>query len=245
VRPIPYDELAVLTHTDASGPLQAVDPGKPQAGQLIGMCQSGINDGGISDWTPLWWKSGKLKRATESTLGSEVQSMSRGAKEMLWIQAMLLEIKYGTEAAAVAAESKKVQATICIDAKSAYDNANSHGVLMTDKENSLDMVITKQTLQKGSMVVRWIPRTLMLADGLTKDDGVASDRLRAILREGRYRIGEEQEALDRNRAEKERRLERGKKRLQEKQERDAAEKKKEGDEAKTKPKKEEKESTGQ
>ncbi len=50
----------------------------------------------------------------------------------------------------------------------------------------------------------------MIADGLTKDDGTAADRLRAVLRGGLYRIGNEAEALERNRKEKDLRIERGK-----------------------------------
>ncbi len=83
---------------------------------------------------------------------------------------------------------------------------------MKDKENTIDIIIAKQTAQQSNATVRWIPRTLVVADGLTKGDGVAADRLRAVTRRGWYRIGDEQGALQRNKEEKERRLARGKER---------------------------------
>ena len=41
-----------------------------------------------------------------------------------------------------------LKTVICIDAKSSYDNANGPGVAMTDKENTIDMIIAKQTAKK-------------------------------------------------------------------------------------------------
>ena len=52
----------------------------------------------------------------------------------------------------------------------------------------------------------------MVADGLTKDDGPASDVIRVTMRHSMYKIGSEEEALERNREEKERRLARGRER---------------------------------
>ncbi len=58
----------------------------------------------------------------------------------------------------------------------------------------------------------------MVADGLTKDDGAAADVIRSAMRHGCYKIGNEEEALKRNREEKDRRLARGAERQRKAQE---------------------------
>ena len=83
---------------------------------------------------------------------------------------------------------------------------------MNDKENAVDMLIGRRLMKRMRTSLRWIPRTLMLADGLTKDDGPASDVLRSAMRHAVYKIGDEEEALQKNRDEKERRLARGRER---------------------------------
>ena len=46
--PIPLRKLALLTHTDASGPKQALEKGKPQAGQIVGFCETGIDSDDVA-----------------------------------------------------------------------------------------------------------------------------------------------------------------------------------------------------
>ena len=152
-----------------------------------------------------------------------MQSLSLAMKEMLWIRNIMLEVLHQVDVADCDEYSKLLKTVACIDAKSAYDNATSVAVHnMHDRESALDMIITKRLRSRLGCSLRWVPRVLMVADGLTKDDGPAADKIRLHMASGLYLIGKESDAIARSKAEKERRVARGKAR-------DAANKKTEAD----------------
>lgn len=105
------------------------------------------------------------------------------------------------------------------DCKSAYDALNGVAVTaVADKTTALDSLVVRQVLARAGITVRWVPGGLQLADALTKDQATACDLLRSSIKGGTYTIADEIQTLQRRAEEKQRRLEKGRKRAQEAEE---------------------------
>jgi len=84
-----------------------------------------------------------------------------------------------------------------IDAKSVYDHLRSMnpGSGCDDRRTGLDCIVAQECLKRIHCTLRWGPGAVQLADCLTKDCGDAADTWRGFLREGRYKLASESEAL--------------------------------------------------
>lgn len=102
------------------------------------------------------------------------------------------------------------------DCKSAYDHL--HGVStpdsIEDTVSSIDVVQLRDRMSRTGGKLRWAPSGLQGADGLTKNNGVAADCTRTLLRRGVVQLCDEEETLSARAKEKELRLERGKQRAE-------------------------------
>ena len=102
------------------------------------------------------------------------------------------------------------------DCKSVFDALRGTSVAtLSDRGVALDMLVARQLIESMGLSVRWVPAALQAADGLTKDTASGSDSLRALMRDGVYPTGAEEEALRRRAEEKEARLDRGRRRHEE------------------------------
>ncbi|CAE8643680.1 unnamed protein product, partial [Polarella glacialis] len=76
ILPIPLDKLRLSLHTDAS--FQNAVKGGTQAGYIVGVTDDKLARGELAPWSPLTWKSYRLKRVVGSTLAGETQSLIDG-----------------------------------------------------------------------------------------------------------------------------------------------------------------------
>lgn len=210
VLPIPLDSLELVMRSDAS--LGNAAGLKTQAGYVIACTDSRLNQGTEAPYSPLFWKSFKLRRAVGSTLGAEGQALREGLGHMMYFKRMLAE---ATDPDTPFTEVfQETTSTAVTDAKSVYDclKSPSPPSHLNDKFCALDMIIIREAARRANVKLRWGPSALQPADGLTKQTPEAGDTLRGVLREGKYTLASEEEALARRAREKERRAQLGQER---------------------------------
>jgi hypothetical protein len=209
--PVALPDLALFGHTDAAFGNAA--RGGTQGGYIIGAGDRRIVDGTPGTWSPLTWRSGRLKRVTSSTLAAEGQSALQCARELDWVKLVLLEFVFGGAAIHDKTKYLKLLAplTEITDCKSLYDQVTAPTLASgRDKENMQDALMLRSLLARTQGSFRWAPGLRQLADALTKDQADCSDTLRSALRLSTFNLGDEATALEERAAEKGRRLERGK-----------------------------------
>ena len=140
--------------------------------------------------SPLRWRSFKLERHTQSTLGSELMSLSRGMAECDWLRAMMAEAWFENYELERGKEHHEK-----FDNKPIYDHTQGDGIVVRDKRMAIDMLLVRRDIKSSNMVLRWVDRQQMLADCLTKttaDPGV----LRFVMRFGEYIVVKEDRSLE-------------------------------------------------
>ena len=205
-KPIPLQQLVVCCHSDAAF---ANVGNHTQAGFMIAFAHTDLNDGLMTAWNPAAWRSYRLARAVSSTLAAESQAMATASGTVEWMCLLLHEIINGPfdvrESKQVLQHHKPILVTDC---KSLYDHLHSPSspTAVEDRRTSIDITIIKESVRTLNASVRWVPTDRMLADSLTKDAGDPIDLLRACIRNSSYQISPEQDVLDNQAAEKQRRL---------------------------------------
>jgi hypothetical protein len=162
-------------------------------------------------WSPLTWKSTRLKRVVGSTLAAETFSMLGGLRELEWVVSLSCEVLY-SDYKVENRETflKNFRSWAVTDCKSCYDHLVAPGVSTArDRESALDVIVLKEIQKRLATAIRWAPGLFQLADILTKDHADAADFFRATARSGKYCLGQEEEALARRAREKQRRKKRG------------------------------------
>ena len=199
------DRLALMCHSDAA--YANGRDGATQAGYMISFTVQDMNEEQICPWTPGYWKSYRLPRVVNSTLGAEAQAMNTATGMLEWFQLILREALDGHRSLHTIWTSAKCrQGIVLTDCKSLYDHLQSKSApTLEDKRTDLDVVIIRESIAKMAASLRWIPTDRMLADSLTKESAEAVDLLRACLREGRYQVSEEDTVLLWRAAERQRR----------------------------------------
>ena len=81
---LPPEQRRFVKHTDYSSKDQD-GPGRTQGGYIIGATDSSLGAGHVAPWSPLVWKSHKLKQGCMSTLDSEVKASSSGSGHLEWV----------------------------------------------------------------------------------------------------------------------------------------------------------------
>ena len=72
-------------HTDAA--FQDAHGRSSQAGYIIAVTDDRLAKGGLAPWSPLIWRSHKMRRVVGSTLTAETQSLLNGLGHAEWIAA--------------------------------------------------------------------------------------------------------------------------------------------------------------
>ena len=70
--PIPLENLRLVMHSDAA--FQNAQGGASQAGYIISVTDDRLARGELAPWSPLIWRSHKMRRVVGSTLAAETQS---------------------------------------------------------------------------------------------------------------------------------------------------------------------------
>eukprot|EP00435_Cladocopium_sp_Y103_P026818 s1587_g6.t1 len=206
--PIALDELTVVCHSDAAWANLGTHT---QAGYIIGFTERQLQEGQVSTWCPVTWKSYKLSRAVSSTLAAESQAMSVASSTVEWLLLLLAESLDGPldvrNCRDVLSRRRPVLVTDC---KSLYDHLHSPSspTSIDDRRTSIDVVIIRESCKAMRAYIRWVPTGWMLADAFTKDAGDPMDLLRSCLKCCQYQISDESTVLQNQAAEKRERLKR-------------------------------------
>ena len=170
IQDVPVNKDSVLmTYTDASWANSAHSTS--QMGILITLTTpdvvNKVTKGAILDW-----RSARSPRVCRSTLASEASAADEGADRSAFINMMLSEILYSEPAHRAGCRLDNLQGT---DSKSLYDALLAVNSTLTDKRSLVNIRAIQETL--GPKQTRWIPTTLMHADGLTKLNSNLRDNL--------------------------------------------------------------------
>ena len=188
---IPLDEGTFFLATDASWS-NARDL-RSQAGHVILFRQRKLEH---EQWSPLRWRSFKLERHTQSTLGSELMSLARGIAECDSLRSLMagaLNPDYTLETDKYLRE--KFHAVVTIDNKPIYDHSHGHGFVVKDKRMAIDMRLVRRDVRSNNMTLRWVDTKQMIADCLTKT-GAEPSFLRFIFKQGEYVVVKEDRSLE-------------------------------------------------
>ena len=96
----------------------------------MGMAERCLTENRTAIWSPNAWRSGHLRRVTESTLGAEAQAATRGLKELLWSKALWAEMvaPLATDTEARVHQLQQIPSVLITDCKSLFDNLTNGGV---------------------------------------------------------------------------------------------------------------------
>ena len=191
---IPIEQGVFLVATDASwANAQAL---RSQGGHVLMFASADLADEKWAKVSPLRWRSFKLERHTQSTLGSELMSLSRGIAECDWLRSMMAEAWFENyELERDKEYREKFKVIITIDNKPIYDHTQGDGIVVKDKRMAIDMLLVRRDIRSSNMVLRWVDTQQMLADSLTKttaDPGF----LRYVMRFGEYVVVKEDRSLE-------------------------------------------------
>ena len=90
---IPPGKLRFVKHTDYS----SKDPdgtGRTQGGYIIGATDHSMGAGEVAPWSPLVWKSHKLKQSCTSTLAGEAKALSSGLGHLECIMCLFAAVLF-------------------------------------------------------------------------------------------------------------------------------------------------------
>ena len=181
---IPLDQGAILVTSDASW--ANTDDLGSQGAYMTLFADQRIQGSEWANVSPLRWKSWKLERKTQSTLGAELMSFSRAIAEGDWMRSLFAEARqhrYSLRDDKVCRQ--QLPMTAVVDNKPIYDHCLGDGIVVRDKRMAIDMLVVRADLRSQSIQIRWVDTRQMIVDSLTKV-GASADFLFFVLRFGRY-----------------------------------------------------------
>ena len=156
--------LKVIAYSDAT---HASLPSGASQGALI------VFLNGNGRVAPIMWQSKKLERVTKSPLASETMALAEGADAGCLIAAIVKEV-FGIPAPKV----------MCItDNKSITSHLQTSHVIR-DTRLRVDVARIKEMIKLNEMDVKWVEKSVQLADPMTKA-GASAMKLLEVLREAK------------------------------------------------------------
>jgi hypothetical protein len=137
--------LRDIMHADASN--QNASKSGTQAGYVIAATDERMLQNELSRWSPLVWKSYRLRSVTSSTLAAETQAQMDGLGHLEWVSCLLLEGSNSEFCLRRRAEFLPLLTPFAVtDCKSLYDHIVGCGSAgsCADKRVAVDLVITKK-----------------------------------------------------------------------------------------------------
>jgi hypothetical protein len=166
--PIKFNKLEMpmhlLAYCDAS--YANLPNGSSQGGYIIFLADKNRNV------SPVSWSSRKLRRVCKSTEAAETMAMLDTIDTCVWIGTILEEICSGL-----------IETTVIrTDNRSLYDAVHAT-TAVEEKRLRVELAAIRESIRKAEIKVEWIPKSMQLADCLTKQ-GADSKKLRDVLEEG-------------------------------------------------------------
>ena len=141
--------MHLLTYCDAS--YANLHDGSSQGGYIIFLAD---DDGNVS---PVSWCSRKLRRVCKSTEAAETMAMLDAIDASVWIGTLLDEIL----------SDKMKTPQIVTDNKSLFEAAHST-TAVEEKRLRVEIAAIRESIRKGEVEVKWMPKAKQMADCLTK-----------------------------------------------------------------------------
>ena len=161
----------IVCYTDAS--FANLRDGASQGGYIIFLV------GKDGKYSPLTWKSKKLKRVVKSTLSAETLALEEGIEACFMLKSILCEILGFHEK-----NDQRLPIDCITDNKSLFDAVYSTKTLI-EKRLKVDICVIREMIAKGEVhSVKWKDGKYQLADCLTKA-GTSCSRLLEVLHNSR------------------------------------------------------------
>ncbi|CAE7240458.1 RE1 [Symbiodinium sp. CCMP2592] len=193
-RPIPVDQVMFLAVSDASW--SNTDDLKTQAGYMTMAVDREIRNEVWAKMSPLRWKSYKLERRTQSTLGAELMAIARAVAEANWMRSLWAEASHREYNLREDLKFRNLTPMmVATDNKPIYDHSQGDGIVVKDKRVAIDMLLLKSDLSDSNVVLRWLDTKQMVVDGMTKSNA-SIDYLLYVLRQGEFIVVRESKSLE-------------------------------------------------
>lgn len=203
-RSIPIQDAVLVVSTDASW--SNTETLGSQAGFVTLFANKKITKNEWADVSPLRWKTYKMERKTQSTLGAELMSAARGIAECNWLRSLFAEaccMDYCLEQDQ--SFRNMLEMVLVVDNKPIYDHIHGEGVIVKDKRMAIDMLLVRKDLHAAGSTVRWVDTRQMLSDALTKSSA-SPEFLLFVIRFGKYVLVRETDSLNWRAKEREERM---------------------------------------
>ena len=164
-------------------------------GTLIGVTTPKLEDNVEAPMSPLVWVSKKIARVVRSTLSAEAYAMSKSVDLLGWIRALwgCIHVPAFPWQDPSRACQLLNRALVVTDCKSLFDLVTRTAIPNCQEyRTTLEVLLIRQRCAEHTKF-RWVPTTVMLADGLTKSMSV--ELLREIMRICRFKLHDEEHAL--------------------------------------------------
>jgi IS30 family transposase len=184
IKSIPLEQSVITVTSDASW--ANCDDLSSQAAYMVMLSHRDLQDDKWADVSPLRWKSWKLDRRTQSTLGAELMGVSRALAEGDWIRSLFAEARRFDYQLSLDRKMRQDLPLILVtDNKPIYDHCQGDGVVVRDKRMAIDMLVIRADLKSQNIVLRWVDTRQMVVDSLTKISA-NPDFLYFVLKCGRF-----------------------------------------------------------
>ena len=201
------DWAVFVTFSDCGG-VGSASKGGAQGAWITGVADLGVRDGSKGRFSPLSWKSSKIKRAVPSTLSGETITLSNSLGEAEWMSLLLRDARFGdvkvrgwrkcsgpfcTVLPSECEIAKQLGDLHVVDAKSIYDTLTKRTAgSQKDRRTSIELAVIRDTFEHTGGIVRWVPHPRMPADIMNKADvSKGNDALNHLLRTGMIRLTDE------------------------------------------------------
>ncbi|OLQ09519.1 Copia protein [Symbiodinium microadriaticum] len=183
-QPIPISQVMFLAASDASWSNN--DDLKTQAGYMTMAVDREIQNEVWAKMTPLRWKSYKLERRTQSTLGAELMAIARAVAEANWMRSLWAEASNRDYTLQNDLKFRnRTPLMVATDNKPIYDHSQADGIVVKDKRVAIDMLLLKSDLSDSNVILRWLDTKQMVVDGMTKSNA-SIDYLLYVLKQGEF-----------------------------------------------------------
>ena len=193
-QPIPISQVMFLAASDASWSNN--DDLKTQAGYMTMAVDREIQNEVWAKMTPLRWKSYKLERRTQSTLGAELMAIARAVAEANWMRSLWAEASNSDYTLQNDLKFRnRTPLLVATDNKPIYDHSQGDGIVVKDKRVAIDMLLLKSDLSDSNVILRWLDTKQMVVDGMTKSNA-SIDYLLYVLKQGEFIVVRESKSLE-------------------------------------------------
>ena len=108
-------------------------------------------------------------------MAAESASLSTALDRHLYVRVLLESILYGEpDYGADWRHKLRVPGILVTDARSLYDHLGKTGSVPKERQTLIDLLVARDLVEAGTVILRWVPTTHMLADILTKTQALSA-----------------------------------------------------------------------